>query len=346
VGARLGLAADAAGRILEMTEQGGFASLTMHSDAALGDLRPAWCDLDSDGDRDLVLGFGSKSSGALALVFFEEDAVVRSEALIVRAAFEGGGDGQTRPACGDVDGDGRVELVVGLGRATGMVLQVFDDWTTGFATFDVGSEGRINVPSTKRLRRKRAALVPALGDIDGDGRDEIVVGFECRGAQVVAVLDDASAGFRVHPEVTSKDQLVHVAKGQKLAVPSSGTHPTLGDWDGDGIDEIAVGVGGLADGRVTIIDDVYGASDRQARFQIFLRVGRTDERAVEGPVRPAFGDLDGDGVDEIVVGFGWAGGPELQILGDAASAFDEADGSADPRYVASPDPALGWVAAP
>ena len=40
--------------------------------------------------------------------------------------------GETRPACGDVDGDGKDEIVVGLAHDGAGYLEVLDDQTAGY----------------------------------------------------------------------------------------------------------------------------------------------------------------------------------------------------------------------
>jgi hypothetical protein len=42
-------------------------------------------------------------------------------------------NGETRPACGDIDGDGYDEIVVGLGRGGEGYMEVFDDALAGYA---------------------------------------------------------------------------------------------------------------------------------------------------------------------------------------------------------------------
>jgi hypothetical protein len=42
-------------------------------------------------------------------------------------------NGETRPACGDLDGDGNDEIVVGLGAGAGGYLEVLDDASGAYA---------------------------------------------------------------------------------------------------------------------------------------------------------------------------------------------------------------------
>ena len=74
---------------------------------------------------------------------------------------------------GDIDGDGRDEIVLGLGPVSGDPsipggwFEVLDDDYTHLAW------GRINWSS---YNTANGESWPACGDIDADGRDEIVIG--------------------------------------------------------------------------------------------------------------------------------------------------------------------------
>lgn len=322
IGAWLGLTADESGLIRIVLNDGSLQQFTLDSLAGGGDIRPARCDLDGDGDLDLVLGFGTGSNGQIALLHIEDGAV--SSVSTVHAGHDSYQlvDGQTHPACGDIDGDGRTELVVGLGPDANELLHVFDDISTGFSDFDVvpGSGFPfVSVAKTAAVASAGASTIPALGDIDGDGRDELIVGFDSPAAREIAVHDDALSGFAAHETMAGGEPLVTVASARDLSPDASATFPAVGDYDGDGVDEIVVGFGTGNGGWLVFLDDTL--RERYASKTVFLAVpvGRTDYRAADGSARPAFGDIDGDGLDEIVVGFGATGANELQVLDDARS---------------------------
>lgn len=346
-GLRLGLTAAASGLISTILEDGTLADLTLDSLAADGDVRPARCDLDGDGDGDLVIGFGPGSAGQIAVLTLQNDAIVSTRSIQIGDATYHASDGQTFPSCGDLDGDGRVELVIGMGAAAEEYVQVLDDQASGFAPYAMTSAptGLLAVPTSGRIANLGSGLVPALGDIDGDGRDELVVGFTASSIRQIAILDDGLAEFAAHPNVSVNLPLVLVATNSEVNPRGGGTYPALGDFDGDGLDEIAVGFGENSDGWVAILEDA-GVEDYE-RYSSFLMIpaGRASHRDGHGSTRPAFGNLDDDPADELVVSFGGEAAREIQIFDDMRTAgIDLWFGGQG--YIVSPDPNARWIASP
>src|SRR6185436_4426780 len=128
-------------------------------------------------------------------------------------------------ASGDVDGDGLDEIVVGLGSGGGGWIVVFDDAAHGYALIQW-----LQV-AWPEYNTKNGEVWPAVGDVDNDGRAEIVAGLGTGGAGFIEVFDDQASGF------------AHLAWRQVawptyLASGSGAVHPAVANLDGVGASEI------------------------------------------------------------------------------------------------------------
>lgn len=193
---------------------------------------------------------------------------------------------------GDLDGDGLDEIVAGLATnpSSGGWLAIYDDAEHDHAFL---AWRRIEWSA---YNATNGETVPACGDLDGDGKDEIVVGLGRYAGQGgwLYVMDDASAGFE-------RIRWVRVP-WRAYDVDGGGTRPACGDLDGDGLDELVVGLDSFpgSGGWLYVMDDAGSNFDRLS----WLRVPWRGYNVQNGSSRPACGDLDGDGSDEIVTGLG------------------------------------------
>lgn len=140
--------------------------------------------------------------------------------------------------------------------------------------------------------RFRGALAFAVGDLDGDGRLEIVAGAASGGAPEISVWN--ARGERQGTSFFAFDR--RFRGGLTLAVA---------DLDGDGRGEIIVGAGS---GGAPEVKTFTGAG--LPRGPGFLAYGPR----FRGGVRVAAADLDGDGRAEIVTGAGPGGGPHVRVF--------------------------------
>ena len=222
--------------------------------------------------------------------------------LLIKWAEYNAASGETRIAKGDIDGDGKDEIVVGLGPVytdpsiPGGLFEVLDDDYTHLAW------GKIDWPDYNDVNGESW---PACGDIDGDGDDEIIIGLGPGGAGKVEIFDYMSQNV-THIDWFGVDWAdYNDACGE--------TRPVSGDIDGDGKDEIVVSLGpvhtdpSIPGGLFEVVDDDY-------THLAWGKIDWPDYNDVNGESWPACGDIDGDGDDEIIIGLGPGGAGKVEIF--------------------------------
>ena len=274
-----------------------------------GEARVATGDVDGDGKDEIVLGLGSVDGNpAIPGGWFEllDDDFSHLAWGRINWATYNGANGESWPACGDVDGDGRDEIIVGLGSGGGKGWVEVFDYDAGSITHTAWARVNWWVYNTADGETR-----PACGDIDGDGRDEVVVGLGSAGGGWFKVFDDALAGY------------AHLAWPRVQWATYNGANgeswPACGDVDGDGRDEVIVGLGTYpaAGGWFEVFDYDGGALAHTA----WARVNWWVYNTADGETRPACGDVDRDGRDEVIIGFGSAGRGWFEVFDDALGGY-------------------------
>jgi hypothetical protein len=187
------------------------------------------------------------------------------------------------PAMRDVDGDGRMEIFIGGDQTPGGI----SDWSGGefrALKWSPSSPGGA-VELWKRRVRDTIWSSPALGDINGDGRVEVVVG-----AGFFYRRDDGRRIYAWHADDGSTVRGWPVTTGG-YTMPS----PALGDLTGDGVPEV---VAGSSDGRLRAY--------RGSGALLWSRALTFNDRRTGGTVgSPIIADLDGDGGNDVGAGNDW-----------------------------------------
>jgi hypothetical protein len=123
----------------------------------------------------------------------------------------------------------------------------------------------------------------AMGDVDGDGRDEIGVARRAGSNSRFYIYDDAVEDFA----------LLHTG-GSNWGSSNYATSIAFGDVDGDGRDEVGVARKAGTNGRFYVYNDaIYNFS--------LLETGGSNWGSSAYATSIAFGDVDGDGRDEMGV---------------------------------------------
>lgn len=322
-------------------DEGGFTADLSH-DAHFGWATALTGDFDGDGLRELVVGsYGDddrvENAGAVWIVSLAADGTAQRTRKIGPTAeafrgplMPGDGFGFAVGDAGDIDGNGVSDLAVGAaldddsGTDAGALWILFLDksgeilrsqkisarysWLRWLpATIQGGFNGTVTAGDYF------GASVVGIGDLDGDGVPELAVGdrqagrAEARGAVWILFLDERGT-VRRHQEISSTtgNFTGQIEPGDEFGIAVA----PLGDIDGDGFSDIAVGARG----------DDDGGSSMGAVWILFLNGDGTVKRSqkisashgnFEGNIRiddefgislAACSDLDGDTIPDLIVG--------------------------------------------
>ncbi|MEE9466040.1 MAG: hypothetical protein V3W14_10765, partial [Candidatus Neomarinimicrobiota bacterium] len=316
----------------KISDTAGNFTATLDSSDNFGRSMAALGDLDSDGVPDLAVGAwfdddGGTNRGAVYVLFMNSDGTVKSFQKI-----SGTVGGFTAPladadyfgasvaALGDLDGDGVTDLAVGAqydddgGLNRGAVYVLFMNANGTVKSYQTISDTTGGFTATLDNADYFGCSVAAPGDLDGDTVPDLVVGAHddddggpARGAVYVLFMN-------INGTVKSHQTISDTAGGFTAPLADYDLFgisvAALGDLDGDGVTDLAVGAsydddGGTERGAVYVllmntngtVKSYQKISATAGNFTALL----TDYDRFGGSVT-ATGDLDGDGVNDLAVG--------------------------------------------
>lgn len=297
-------------------------------------------DFNGDGRDDLAVGSpgmnvsGLPGAGSINVLYGTSNGLSvagdqlwhRDVAGVARdpGASDGFGDAL---AAGDFDGDGFDDLAVGV---PGELLEVGaeDLWNAGTVHVFYGSSqgltanrdkpysllNSVSAATSEPLDRFGRSL--AVGDFDNDGRDDLAIGLPGRSLEdeamavgAVAILYGTSSGLGSPNDILLKQTSAGIDE-ESEAGDLFGAALAAGDFDGDGADDLAIGVPGEGldgvqqAGQVVI---VYGGNSGISTADAMVLHQGLNGVDGEPGVNAQFGrylvagDFDGDGQDDLAI---------------------------------------------
>ena len=305
-------------------------------------------DFDGDGKDDLAISAPGESIeaedlsevGVVHVLYGTDNGLTSANDILIRQGA-GGAAGISESGdqfgwamtSGDYNGDGKADLGVGIpfedhnqfGLSNGGAVHVFYGSGSGITTandvtFHQNSTGMLG--STAAGDEYGYSL--ASGDITGDGRDELVAGipgksfFGMNDAGAVHIVRGSAAGLTQYDWLVSQDGIVDNDNSSLGDISDSteagdrfGAAVTLGDFNGDGFDDLAISApeedhhGLINAGRVHIVMGAASGPTADGEEMIDQESPGVSSAAELGG-RFGFsltaGEVTGDNYDELLIG--------------------------------------------
>ncbi|MBX9258234.1 FG-GAP repeat protein [Desmonostoc muscorum CCALA 125] len=331
-------------------------------DLIIGAYRARVSAINEDGVGESYVVFGSTSGFSMG---FNLSTLDGSNGFVINGDL-GSFSGFSVSSAGDINGDGFDDLIIGAifgNDATGSSYVVFGS-SSGFgAGFNLsnldGSNGfvfnGIGVPDLL------GSSVSSAGDINGDGFDDLIIGAERAdpNGQSYAgssyVVFGSSSGFSASLNPSSLNgSKGFVINGINSFDGLGGSVSSAGDINGDGIDDLIVGASGADPNGQDRAGSSYVVFGSSSGFGAFLNpsslngsngfvINGINSGDFSGTSVSSAGDINGDGIDDLIIGASGADPNGQDRAGSSYVVFGSSSGFGAGLNLSSLDASNGFV---
>ncbi len=294
--------------LTDATIQLGLASI----DDSVGGVHATWIG-DFNGDRrdDLLVGLPAAAGGRgqISIIYGrsgdwpvpnEQEMLANSPSSFVGAP--GAGLGNIASPAGDVNGDGRADLLIG-DPANNRAFVVF-----GQSSY-LGTNVELTAPKSAYwwllsppAGETIGTYLGGAGDVNGDGFDDLLIGAGGAANNAYLLLGQGAP-------INNKTIPLKYTAAAKISGAGAATLTGLGDVNGDHKDEFGLGSGG----KVYIFEG-KGSYAPQAGKSLSLSDAATSLGSADSrPQLAALGDINGDHLDDFIYS---SGGNQQVVYGD------------------------------
>ena len=301
-------------------------------------------DINGDGIDDLIVGAqeadpnGNGNAGESYVVFGQNSGFAPSlnlssldgtNGFVLNGIDTGDRSGTSVSGAGDINGDGIDDLIIGAGIANpngnnnaGESYVVFGQ-NSGFApSLELSSLDGTNGFALNGidLNDRSGYSVSGAGDINGDGIDDLIIGARVadpngnNSAGESYVVFGQNSGFAPSLNLSSLDGTNGFTLNGIDSNDRSGTSVSgAGDINGDGIDDLIIGARGAAPNGNDNAGESYVVFGQNSGFAASLELSSLDGtngftlNGIDFNDQSGFsvsgaGDINGDGIDDLIIG--------------------------------------------
>ena len=329
-------------------------------------------DVNGDGYDDFIVGApfsdaGGQNSGAAYVVFGSAGGLpdINLSSLTSSQGFEIVGEAadilaaSSISSAGDINGDGFGDVIVGAyadnaaGAKAGAAFVIYGK-ASGFTTVDLASlDPADGFKITGDGANDQAGRsVSSAGDVNGDGLDDIIIGApysngSASGTAAAYVIFGSTSGFS-NIDLSTLDASHGFAISEAAGDRAGTSVAAAGDVNGDGFDDILIGApdyGGYQDGAYYYAGQgavyiVYGKAGGPGDIELTTlttddargSVLLGDPQSLAGSTVSSAGDINGDGLDDIIFGETFYGsGGAVHVVYGSDSGFTYPQGLSPAR---------------
>ncbi len=236
-------------------------------------------DIDGDGIEEIITGAGQ--GGGPHIRIFDASGKVKGQFFAYASNFRGG----VNVAACDMDDDGASEIITGAGQGGGPHIRIFD------------ASGKVKGQFFAYASNFRGGVNVACGDIDGDGANEIITGPGQGGGPHIRIFKPTGevegqffafdSSFRGGVRIAVANVVDEVkSKSEIIAVPGQGYKPQVK----------------IFDNKSTLLSQFSAYNEN-----------------FSGGMKVAAGDINNDGLAEIITGAGQGGTPHVRVFNKKGS---------------------------
>ena len=299
-------------------------------------------DINGDGFDDVIVGAnlgdanGTRSGESYVLFgkaggfgTIDPDTLDAADGFAIVGASEENQSGFDVSSAGDINGDGFADLIIGSrfakegNNATTGSVQVIFGKAGGFTNINLASLASADgfTITGDAAADTAGSSVSSAGDVNGDGFADLIIGAPGNdaggsGAGAAYVIFGKAAGFGDIDLTSLSTSAGFTIQGAAANDAAGSSVSSAGDVNGDGFDDVIIGAPGNGDGPGKAYV-VFGKAEGLANINLatlseaegFLIQGEANGGKAGSSVSSA-GDVNGDGIDDLIVGASVAEGGE------------------------------------